>query len=182
MKTLMSDKPKSQGATPSLEDSLRRLAQLTSRLRKLGTAIVVLTFGSAIAYAGLMSGRLTGSSMIVCGIAAVAAVLGFLSVIVFDATRRRGDTLFDEISDELQWNIRQNAEARSDNYSIAPEFNVRVMMRDFIRATDLPLLPGKFGPALFAAASIALAIAALLAAPMNLQEASDKPKITRELI
>jgi hypothetical protein len=78
----------------------------------------------------------------------IATITALVAIVRYDTLRKRGDALFEEISDELQWNIRRNA-----TETIArerPELNARVALRSFARATDLPLIPGKYGPGIYA--------------------------------
>jgi hypothetical protein len=37
-----------------------------------------------------------------------------------------------------------------------PEINARITLRTYARATDLPLIPGKFGPAIYVAFNLVL--------------------------
>jgi hypothetical protein len=84
-----------------------------------------------------------------------SAVTAFFSTVLYEACRRRGDVLFEEISDELQWRIPPQAptglKSRIDSSVAAmrPHLNVRITLRTYAKTTDLPLFPGKFGPGLY---------------------------------
>lgn len=78
----------------------------------------------------------------------IVTVTAVMAIVRYDTLRKRGDALFEEISDELQWNVHQSV-----TETIArerPELNARVALRSFARATDLPLIPGRYGPGIYA--------------------------------
>jgi len=87
------------------------------------------------------------------------SVLSSLGIIILNENlRRKGDVLFEEISDELHWYV--GPKKQSDNGVVAdqrPSWNARVVLRSFAQATDLPLIPGKFGSALYAGVNILIA-------------------------
>jgi hypothetical protein len=79
----------------------------------------------------------------------------FLSLVIYDYTRRNGDALFDEISDELQWNLTKSLKATSsDIRSEKPALTARVILREYTTSIDLPLVRGKHGIAIYAAVNI----------------------------
>jgi hypothetical protein len=78
------------------------------------------------------------------------SALTVIALLYFERLRRRGDTLFQELSEELNWFSRP----RDLNESVVPynvpPIDIRVALRTYTRMTDLPLVPGKFGPATYA--------------------------------
>jgi hypothetical protein len=85
---------------------------------------------------------------------------GFLLIAFFETRRRRGDVFFDELSNELQWSgpTRPAKTVAQEK----PPIRVRIILREFVQASDLPLLPGRYGPAAYAFIFIIVAIAAYL--------------------
>lgn len=67
---------------------------------------------------------------------------------LFDSTMRRGNILFDEISDELQFYLlgeRTYTAGPLPVNSARPDLNVRVSLRNYVNATNLPLFSGRAG-------------------------------------
>jgi hypothetical protein len=91
-------------------------------------------------------------------LAASFAVVALALVLVYDRIRRRGDASFEEISDEFQWYLsRPTVEG-----SVTPPLDVRIALRTFARTSDLPLVPGRFGPAIYAVVDIVVAVTTVL--------------------
>ena len=66
-------------------------------------------------------------------------------VSIYEYLRKKGDVLFEEISDELRWDVSGKSVSGAEK----PALEIRVTLRSFARAADLPLVPGKFGPVLY---------------------------------
>ena len=89
------------------------------------------------------------------------SLMAMCLIVAYEYKWRAGRAIFEEISDEFQW--RKHSESRdvsSDEESdeSAP-LDARIALREVARTTDLPLLPGRFGPAIYMLVNIA-AIAA----------------------
>jgi hypothetical protein len=79
-----------------------------------------------------------------------------------ESWRKRGDALFEEISDELQWNIRGTRLLKDKSPAKErPEIQARVVLRTFARASDLPIIPGKFGPAIYITVNLLITFLAI---------------------
>jgi hypothetical protein len=139
---------------------LHELGHRAIRLRTLGLSSAVMTFvevAAVLAAVGVLPLRVTitiaeALPTIVVGIGGVALML----LVVYDTTRKRGDALFEELSDELQWNVVNGSQGGSKPGPDRerPPVDVRVRLRDYARATDLPFVPGRFGAAAYAAIDI----------------------------
>jgi hypothetical protein len=136
-----------------LRGSLSDLRFISKRLQRYGFIALIFTvvnFASLILTLSLRFlplGTLT-TIFFAFYLPLIATVTALVAIVRYDNLRKRGDALFEEISDELQWNVRQNL-----TETIArerPELNARVALRSFARATDLPLIPGKYGPGIYA--------------------------------
>lgn len=94
------------------------------------------------------------------------ALLGLLASLAFELVRKRGEVLFEELSDEYQWHIQRNYMARSVDKEpgpiAKPELDIRISLRDFAKNADLLLVPGKFGPAIYALWNVALMVSAIV--------------------
>lgn len=146
-----------------LLNAVRSLRQASQRLRMTGLLIAMLT-GVAIAiltYIMVNFGRrsyLFPDPFILLSIFTASN----LALIVFrDSIRRVGESLFEEISDELQWFVAgQLSPSKNDSPPSRPPLEIRYALRRFARDTDLPLVSGSTGPAAYAAINLALFFAA----------------------
>lgn len=81
-------------------------------------------------------------------------------VVFYENYRKRGETLFEEISDEIQWRISDRQVSKYDEEVLIdykPWLESRVILRDFVKTTDLPLIPGKYGTSIYAIINIVIA-------------------------
>ncbi len=160
-----------------LEESLRRLERLTRSLRVLGLLAFLSTVGCiglsffaalnsshSINFLGILVGTLQDKKNY--GVAFVVSLflggLAFAIVVFHESLRRQGETLFEEISDELEWRVQETDHL--GNQAIAeerPDLRARIALRSFTRTTDLPLVPGRFGPAIYAGLNILSILAEL---------------------
>lgn len=84
-------------------------------------------------------------------------ILSVISSVSFDRIRRKGNTMFEEISEELHWKFRHAKQPDMD-IPVAkeiPEFYIRIILRSFATSTDMPLVPGKFGPLIYVILNLA---------------------------
>ena len=93
----------------------------------------------------------------------VAGILALILVVFYETLRKQGESLFEEISDELEWHIlaepsKQSASPTGER----PSLSARIVLRSFVRATDLPLVPGKFGPSLYAGINLLAIVTEIL--------------------
>lgn len=77
--------------------------------------------------------------------------MALISVILFERARKDGDGAFQELSNLFQ----------GEPVSVDEGLAMRVELRRFAAASDLPLVPGKVGPGIYAAANLALLIASI---------------------
>jgi hypothetical protein len=81
-------------------------------------------------------------------------------IVLFENLRRGGDALFEQISDELHWHVgyrkqKENGAVADDDGQLS---DARLVLRAFAGAADLPLIPGKFGPAIYAGVNVVFAL------------------------
>jgi hypothetical protein len=87
---------------------------------------------------------------------AAAGLFTLVLALRHDALRRSGDAIFSELSDEMQ--LRRVArDVGRDRESPDPErnrFEIRLLLREYTHASDLPLLPGRYGPLVWCAIAL----------------------------
>ncbi|MBN2209174.1 MAG: hypothetical protein JW759_07750 [Candidatus Coatesbacteria bacterium] len=145
-----------------LDSSLDELRWISSKLTGRGLLIVGMTGLNIILFPVIALISLFFHGLLFLPPALVLALFLASAVLIiatyFERLRRIGDVLFLEISDELQWNIRATEmRAGESAASERPKLDVRIALRSFARASDLPLIPGKFGPAIYVAINILIA-------------------------
>lgn len=144
--------------------SLARLEKISMSLRQYGMLIFLLTLLDILFVVFISLGTRYLYSYLLRGgpVITVFATLNFLLalsfIVLYESLRRRGDSIFEEISDELQWNVGYRQSTTSGTADEMPPLKTRVILRSFARTTDLPLIPGKFGPAIYAGMNIILAL------------------------
>jgi hypothetical protein len=146
-------------------DPLEELRIITSRLRLLGLQALVLTIGNLavallVTAPDVIASYAVRDALRLTNIAATVAALALLGV--HEGLRKRGDALFQELSDELQWFVgrAQAQEVPADR----PALTARVALRSFATAVDLPLFPGARGAATYAFVNIGIAVLAVTVA------------------
>ena len=91
------------------------------------------------------------------------AAMGIWFLTRFEALRRHGEVLFEELSNELQWQgVRGTGPSGPTGPGDRPEIHKRIVLRSFIQASDLPLVPGKFGPTVYFLLFVVIAVAGIL--------------------
>lgn len=143
-----------------LEKTLYDLEGISYRLRGYGRmafVFTILNLGLFILSLSLI--RFTSfSDLKLITILSLPVILGCIVIfylIIYEGLRKQGDTLFEEISDELQWNVQKNLSAGDKPIADErPLLLARITLRTFARTTDLPLVPGRFGPAIYTVANI----------------------------
>jgi hypothetical protein len=129
-----------------LDKALQSLGRMTSVLRVFAIAIPIITL-SVLCYGVYIFLLLSRDSKITdraslfdnVYIFVAVAFISILLILLREFYRRKGDVLFEEIGDEL-------ASAKSPD--VPPRLSpleIRLVLRSFAHAVDLPLVPGKFG-------------------------------------
>lgn len=137
--------------------SVRQLRLIASYLNMFG--VVLLAFTVAHIAVVALSLRRTSAIIYFFDLPIFSAAMFIIVTtlaLVFDVCRRRGDTLYEAVSDGF----------KSSSSSSGPDINfddelmheARYSLRNFDKASDLPLLPGKFGPAILVGTNLILLI------------------------
>jgi hypothetical protein len=143
--------------------SARELRAITRRLRLISALVLLVSAGSfgvlLWSIAARSSYEYEGNADFFVALNIVVAMSTIALLGTFEVLRKRGDAIFQEMSDELQWHVGR-PDAR-DAPRERPLFDVRVALRTFSAAADLPLIPGRYGGAVYAAVNLAVAVAAV---------------------
>lgn len=137
----------------SLEESLVRLERLTKNLQVFGLLIFLLTLLNwfylfTILFVSFFARRYSPTIIFFVPLALYTITL--MSIFRYETSRKWGYTLFEEISDELEWYIQPETSKPLPSHPIErPALRARIVLRSFARNTDLPLVPGKYGPAFY---------------------------------
>ena len=137
---------------------IERVSQVLRRFSKVVLSATIISFGVLFVI------LLIGDWQMLWGfdwLAALSLLLGCVALYgcaSHEMWRKRGEALFEEIVDEVERRIVAVAgepefEGGSDLLSRA-----RLALRDFAHASDLPFIPGKFGPTVYAAVNLLIPI------------------------
>lgn len=161
-------------ARDDLDEYLDLLRRYTHRLRRLGVYALLSLLAHLVACAvtpvladnirdwddGVMMGWVL--LPISTGIASLTAVF------LFDAVKRRLEVLFEEVSDEIQWFIRRSDRHEVGDSTARPQMRSRLAVRDAARVQELPMIPGRYGPALYSlVALVAMFVSILLVTQLS---------------
>lgn len=141
---------------PSLEEALDRLEFLTGVVRRFGlfAFVSMITCVALCLLVILRMGLYQMALQVTFYLAIGLWIATIVSVTLHETNRKQGEAIFEEVSDELQWHVRYLGEYdKAPSSNSRPELRARVTLRSFTRTTDLPLIPGSFGPALYVAVS-----------------------------
>ncbi len=154
-----------QKSPSSLEARLNQLKRISVRLRYLSLMAFLFTalnlvslIAAAFMYPLFRSMVLHGKySLIMGSLSSLLAVAAWFAAVIFETSRKQGDALFEEISDLLQLRYYQRL-ADAEPPEERPFVDGKIILRSFARAADLPIIPGKFGPAVYVAANLMIVI------------------------
>lgn len=137
-------------------DPIARLVRISFLLRQVG---LILAFGTSSNVVLLLSTLVLGPVFYRYSMVAIAFSLTVLNIgmaLWFETLRKRGDAIFEEVSDEFQWHIgKKYADSSGGETDLArPQLDVRLALRDFARSAELPLFPGRLGPAAYVAVNL----------------------------
>jgi hypothetical protein len=148
-----------------LDESVRELRFITRRLRLVGPLLLLVTLVNI----GVMLWAIERSARspryveyselpVTLNVAITIATIATLGL--FETLRKRGDAIFQELSDELQWHLGRRG--FEDAPRERPLLEERITLRTFSAATELPLVPGLFGGAIYAALNLMIAVTSVL--------------------
>lgn len=127
---------------------LMLLSQMAVTLTLLEVVVLVLVI---LARAGLIFRYYYEAASSLLLPQATIFLMGTFAVILFERSRKDGDGAFQELSNLFQSEPPDGGELLA----------VRVELRRFAAASDLPLVPGKAGPGVYALVGLALLVASM---------------------
>ncbi|MFN0108922.1 MAG: hypothetical protein ACKVZH_08705 [Blastocatellia bacterium] len=135
-----------------LDEAISELRRVSQALRFNGIVIFLATLTNVVVTLLSISQRTSLRFLPL-----LACLVAILCVGLYEWLQKHGNVIFDEISDELEWNV--TGAKLQEGGTLAgkrPEVNIRIVLRMFVRATNLPLLPGEYGPVFYFVFNLAL--------------------------
>lgn len=83
-------------------------------------------------------------------------VLGIILLFRFNTFRDKGMILYEEITDEIDWSRKRK------EFMHKPPIELRIVIKEFLKATDLPFTSGKNGQGLYIVLFLVIAISTIL--------------------
>lgn len=151
-----------------IEAASVRLSQLSDKLERNGHWLLRLTLLCLVASLFLVVSPISIFAMSRRDVSAVFSFLlglGFgvlLLVADYERQKRQGELLFQELSDELQWYVRFDEASHSGVAEHRPSLGVRLSLRKFASSADLPIVPGRYGPAAYAGVTLVFLVVPVL--------------------
>ncbi len=144
-----------------VDDGLRRLGTISGELRSFKTLstinalwTLVWVILSALLPQTFLLPRLNVSTKLLALFSLYPLALAGISLLfLWERRRAEGKLLFEEISDELEWHHRTfkpNADYSQSTPDVPKprvDFGTRVLLREFLDASNMPFIPGPFGAA-----------------------------------
>jgi hypothetical protein len=144
--------------------AIRMLEAISVRLRALGLLVAALTVSNLGVVVAEVVQRATftprSTMLMYLLISGGIALTTLVAVSWFDSLRKRGNVLFQEVSDELQWFVGRGARLQETLPPVRPLLSARVALRSFASAGELPLVPGRLGPAGYAVMNVVCVLTA----------------------
>lgn len=134
----------------SVDRNLDELRRITSLLKLWGVLAFLTTIGTVglnLYYAVAESQPNNATTMTAALIAVTCLPLLFL--MCYEFYQRKGDNLFSEISDELQWYLVERKQP-NQKQGERPPLSARTIMREYVNNTGLPFVNGKNRVAIYA--------------------------------
>lgn len=142
--------------TQARREAITRLDRLCKLLRFYSILIISTTFFNiANSFLYVLSGR-NSDFLLLSSIFFAFCVLIF--ALTFDYLRKEGDAHFEELSDELHGAKISNKEEIKNSSTSDAEFSLsaRIIMRNYSNCSSLPLIPGRYSPALMVLGNLIL--------------------------
>jgi hypothetical protein len=143
----------------SLEHEIERLNRITTSLRYTTLAVAAATlavvfYGVFIAFFFSWSGRKhtdvwQGDITFNVAMLLVVTFVAVSLIVYQDIQRRKGNVIYEEISDEFQ---------REGALPSGKSLEARLILRSFVHSSELPLAPGRYGPLIYFLVNIAVTI------------------------
>ncbi len=137
-----------------IHNVLGKLQTVSYRLRMFGMYVSIFTAGSFVSSLLSFPSIYYFPPYIMLPLFFSFFAASFLLLIYYDRLRRRGDAIFEELSDELQWNLTRSFKSEAPRDTSRPDLEARVLLREYINTIDLPLTRGKQGITIYTAINL----------------------------
>lgn len=144
----------------SLNNALSKIERVSQVLRQFGIVVLsatIISFGVMFVVL-LMGERPKGGFDWLAACSLLLGCVALYGCASHEMWRKRGDALFEEISDEVERGIVSVAGEPVFEGESNLLLRARLALRDFAHASDLPFIPGKFGPTVYAAVNLLIPI------------------------
>jgi hypothetical protein len=160
-----------------IDEALHELRMVTHRVRMNANLVTAITLTHiaysifSIVYTAMASDTSRYSAYYVFRPGFIAAEIILLVTIImallrFDRAISRGETLYQEVSDELEWHIsvtRKKTPVKESRFmKDRPGLQVRLLLREFVSSSRLPLVRGDLGVAYYLTLNVLLTFVSLL--------------------
>ena len=140
-------------AESALMEELDRLRFVTRRLRWLGMQCFTMVLATtALTVASSITDKLAGGNsfqLIIVSLGGVMIVMGLTALFAWEREKDRGSAIYEEVSDELEWDHRSLRGSFHQSDESAPErrpdLNIRLALREYLRNAKLPLVSAESG-------------------------------------
>lgn len=136
-----------------MEAYIARMQTIAVRLRLLGMGMLIATMMNlACAFAVAVRSL---QWFIILQVSAMLFVMVVFLAMLFEQLRRRGEIIYEEVTDDLHRFYRETEMDR-------PRIAFRIALKNFATAMDLPLVPGRYGVSLYILLNLAVLVFAFL--------------------
>lgn len=150
LETLEMKVENTENSENNLKPYLNKLIKIATLLRLLsyyivGSSIFGLLFSLSL-YSSIIifSRKLSDDSFLINVLLVWFNFISVACLINYEFLCKKGNILFSEISDELEWNLKNE---KSGNES--PNIDTRIILRSYIQASELPFFRGKYGTGIY---------------------------------
>jgi hypothetical protein len=146
-----------------LEGRIDQLMFYAKQLRSLSRTLVFLLFNNFVLVIalGLKTEKFAGPlpkyiDLIYLLIILFVFLAGFYILYRFNNTRKKGMSLYAEITDDIDWSKKRR------EFIHCPPIKARTSIKDFLHATDLPFTSGVNGQAIYVLGFVLMALVSLI--------------------
>ncbi|WP_431108858.1 hypothetical protein [Winogradskyella poriferorum] len=86
----------------------------------------------------------------------LSILFGIILLFKFNSLRDKGMILYEEITDEIDWSRKRK------EFMHKPPLELRIIIKEFLKSTDLPFTSGKNGQAFYIVLFMVIAISTIL--------------------
>lgn len=122
---------------------IRKLSIVTRQMKMISLAIfftLVLNIIVFVLYYFSFNSKYSYGSVNFELTAIVVSFIGIMMILFHYVLKRRGQIYYEEIADEFEWGFKRNV--KND---IRAPIGIRIRIKEYLRASELPLIPNQYG-------------------------------------